>query len=238
MALKIGSTSPRETHDSREIERLRKGRLITIRKNGDYAALAAAMPAPGEKLDGGRVRTSTLRRLAGGIGLLEYTVRVGGLSVVGAGYSDAVVEIEMAQTERPITALKKYSGYAGEIEMWRSGDAALRSEYKYVDESGNTQSLTGRAIEAAKLILRGIESVLVFHPVLTATRTFDERPGDYGNKVGRRDRPPVSAPGGYDWLKTADRLQQSSDGDTWTRVEQWTGASTELGGWEKTLYGN
>ena len=92
------------------------------------------------------------------------------------------------------------------------------------------------ALKAAKLILKGIESYLCFHPVVTLTTESEERPSSYGAGIGRRGAPPVSGyPGGYEWLKTADRLSRATDG-TWTRVQQWTGASKELGGWDHDLY--
>lgn len=240
MRMTIGSTSPRETHDSREIERLRSGRLVTVRKNGDYAALRAAQPAPGDSSDGGKVQTSRLRRLHGGMGLLEYTVRTGddggGAQYAGAE-TDAVVEIEMAQTERPIMAREDFSGYQDQIERWRTAPQELREGYKYYDDNGDEQDLEGKGLEAAKLIRKGIEAYLVFHPVVTVTKTYSGRPSDYGRDIGKRCRPSESGyPGGYDYLKTADRLSRSQDGETWTRVEQWTGAKEADGGWEKSLY--
>ena len=241
MARNIGSTTPAETHDSREIERLRKGRITTIRYNGSYSALAAMQPKPGTKRDGGTVRTSALRRLQGGMGLLEYTVAAKG----GDGQEPASVdqlEIEMAQTERPITALSEYSGYADVLELWRNAPDELRTEFKFesVSNGGEVEikSLEDdypNAYKATRLILRGIESVLVFHPVVTLTTEHDARPSDYGRSIGKRQNPAVGGyPGGYEWLKTADRLQRNQD-DTWTRVQQWTGAAEEYGGWEHDL---
>ncbi len=240
MAVQIGSMSPRETHDSREIERLRNGRLTTVRYNGSYAALKGMQPRPGQSLDGGTVRTSVLRRLQGGAGLLEYTVAAQG-STTSGGAPDPFdqIEIEMAQTERPIMSLPAYSGYGEQIEMWRGSPAEIRGQLKYVEETNAgpvVKSLTGDAPKVARLIMRGIESVLVFHPVATLTTESDERPAEYGRDIGRRGAPPVSGyPGGYEWLKTGDRLSRGTDG-SWKRVQQWTGAAADLGGWEHELY--
>ena len=242
MARTIGSTSPAETHDSREIERLQKGRVTTVRWNGDYASLKSMQPKPGQSLDGGTVRSSVLRRLHGGLGLLEYTVGANGGVDQIPGATDQL-EIEMAQTERPITALSEFSGYADVLELWRNAPDELRVDFKFesVSNGGEVEIKSLRddyptAFKAAQLILKGIESVLCFHPVVTLTTEHDTRPSDYGRSIGKRQAPPVSGyPGGYEWLKTADRLSRNTD-DTWTRVQQWTGAAEDLGGWEHDLY--
>ena len=240
----IGNTAPQETRDSREVERLARGvDAVTVRRNGYYDLLRASQPRPGDRLDGGVVQRSVLRRGAGGTGRLEYTVHVGGGASGysgGGGRLSAVLEIEMAQTERPILSRSDFNGYADVVELWRESPPELRSalKYRYVDNGGNehVEELQGGARTAASLMLRGVEAYLVFHPVVTLTTTHADRPADYASGIGTRCPPAESGyPGGYDWLKTADRLTRASDG-TWTRVQQWTGASESDGGWDRDLY--
>lgn len=240
MAVKLGRTSPVETHDSREVERLRKGRVTTVRYNGDYAALKAMQPKPGHRLDGGKVQTSLLRRLQGGSGLLEYTIQATEAGEQEGSEPGATIEIEMAQTERPILCRREFQGYADAIDLWRNSPDELRSQFKYRYYSAGGEEQEGtlgtEAQKAARLILRGIESYLVFHPVVTITTKHDSRPVQYASGIGRIGNPTRSGyPGGYEYLKTADRLSEQTDG-TWTRVEQWTGAKAADGGWEHDLY--
>ena len=81
----------------------------------------------------------------------------------------------------------------------------------------------------AKLILKGVESYLVFSPVVSRTSTYKDRPDPAD--CGKIQTPPITVPGTWEYLKTGDRIVQQSDGK-YVRSEQWTGADT----WERELY--
>lgn len=62
-------------------------------------------------------------------------------------------------------------------------------------------------------------------------RTSTRRAGNAGGgNAWIRGNPPVNVAGDWDWLKTAD--ERRKDGDTFTLVEEWTGAKE----WDTDLY--
>lgn len=203
-------------------------------KEGLYADLAAIQPAKGvELVTGYLVESSTLEPRKGLLGtltinLVEKDVSSGTKPV---GALKSTIEIDMAQLEKPILTKSDYSGYADVIELWKAGPAALRSQYKYNDASETEQTLTGNALIVAQLALKGIDTYLAFNPVITRMSTYKSRPTP--ENYGKICTPPVTAPGTWVYLKTADRIVQQSDGK-YVRTEQWTGADE----WAPELYGS
>lgn len=207
---------------------------------GKYAALLAIMPAKGAVAaegndipDGYKVETANLRPRKGLLGTLTINLVEIDTSSSGdlpAGALKSTIEIDMAQLDKPILTKSAYSGYAPMIEMWKSEpNAGLRSEYKYHDAADEEQVLTGEALTVATLMLKGVESYIAFNPVITRNSTYKTRPtpADYGKIC----TPPVTAPGTWVYLKTADRIIQQTDGK-YQRTEQWTGADE----WSTDLY--
>lgn len=210
---------------------------------GRYADLKAQMPARNGRFRGLRVESADLVRAKGGMGLLTITCRGkdGASGNPSGNIEETVYEIEMAQLEKPLLSKPAWSGYAEQIEAWRGSDPALRAAYKYKDAEDNEFELAGNARKIAKLLMKGVESYLVFAPVVRVTRRSNETPEDtsefrqIGKDCGKRCKPP-SAPlslvdGKWDWLKTADRCQEVAGG-SFERVEEWTGADE----WDKDLY--
>lgn len=204
-------------------------------KEGLYADLALIQPAKGvELVTGYLVESSTLEPRKGLLGtlsinLVEKDVSSTGTKPVGALKS--TIEIDMAQLEKPILTKSDYSAYADVIELWKAADATLRSSYKYKDATGTDQTLTGNALIVAQLALKGVETYLAFNPVITRMSTYKSRPTP--ENYGKICAPPVTAPGTWVYLKTADRIVQQSDGK-YVRTEQWTGADE----WAPELYGS
>ncbi len=218
-----------------------KGEVDTMQLvyQGKYAALASIMPAKGTIAAAGndipsgfKVESAELRPRKGLLGTLTINlVEVDGSSgTVPSGALTSVIEIDMAQLEKPILTLTAYAGYAPIIELWKNEtDAGLRSEYKYHDAAGDEQTLSGDALKVATLMLKGVESYLAFNPVITRVSTYKTRPtpADYGKICA----PPITAPGTWQYLKTADKIVQQAD-KKYQRTEQWTGADE----WSSDLY--
>lgn len=95
-------------------------------------------------------------------------------------------------------------------------------------DPGNDQSWAilpagqGGAREYAEKILRGMESFTDFNPVVRQSETAGGFTGLGSTAAGKIDTPPGRAPGGYVYIKTADRYLRNGDG-TWTHDEEWTG---------------
>ena len=212
----------------------------TIVKQGRYADLKGQVPDRGSHYDGGVVVSADLQPSNGGMALLSVTVRDATSSryVDTDGDREIVYEAEMAQIEKPILAHPDFRAYSREIELWRAGSAGDRADLMFWD-GDNHVALVGKARDAAALLLKGIESYLVFAPVLRRTTKDPKKPRNafpgIGGKCGKIVVPPAKArklaAGKWDWLKTADRVQTASAGGS-ERVEEWTGADE----WEKTLY--
>lgn len=113
-------------------------------------------------------------------------------------------------------------------------------EYSYrlpgVDGSSVVHQLTGRDLEVAQKIVRGIESFDMYYPIVTCTRTSPTPFIDDLNYVGHPDTPKV--PEGWDchgdygqllafvamkdtWVRTADNITTNPD-SSFTRRTQWT----------------
>ena len=227
-----GNTAVRETWESGQIVRAEQDSTEIV-KQGLYADLAAVQPAKGvELVTGFVVEHSTLTREKGGWGKLVIALREKDVSTTGGkpiGAIESTIEVDMSQLERPILARTEYSGYAPMIELWRASPATLRSQYKYNDANGNEQTLTGEALKVATLELKGIETWLDFAPVVTRMSTYKTRPDP--EDIGKIASPPVSVPGTWQYLKTADRIVQQAD-KKYCRTEQWTGAKE----WSTDLY--
>lgn len=213
----------------------------TIVKQGRYADLKTQVPAKGSTYEGLTVVHSELSPARGGMATLTITGTDSSASrYTGDNESPGIrYEVEFVQLEKPIMSHPKYSAYAGQIAAWKDGDPALRAALKYEDSNHDIQSLNGHAVDAAKLILKGVESYLVFAPVARRT-TRSEKPavkafGAVGRKAGKIDNPPgkllAMVAGSWKWLKTADRAEEMSGGGS-QRVEEWTGADE----WEEDLY--
>lgn len=166
-------------------------------------------------------------------GLAKLTIRL----VPSSAFATAeeplreTIEIEMAQIEKPLLTHSKLAadGMAAHLALWRDGDSEeRRAANKYLDATNTEKTLTAGEIVWADKIRKGVESYLLFAPVITLTGTYDGRP-DSG-VPGYIATPPVSVDG-FEYLKTADRVRQNQD-RTWERVQQWTGADE----WDTDIY--
>lgn len=227
-----GNSSVRETWESGKIVRAETDSTEIV-KRGKFADLAAIQPAKGvELVTGFVVEQSTLEGEKGGMGKLVISLREKDVSTTGGkplGAIESTIEVDMAQLERPLMAKDGLSdGTPVAIEKWRNADLDDRVLYKY-KEGESTITLDTEAIKYAKLILKGIETFLEFAPVVTRMSTYKSRPDP--KDIGKIDTPPVTVPGTWQYLKTADRCVQQAD-KKYCRTEQWTGAKE----WSTDLY--
>ena len=253
----IGDVSPQKAPDSGRVEVPSSGPTtyteITV---GRLADLKAMRPSRGARrtIDGVAcvVVQAELEPARGGMARL--TVR-GRPYAAGAGRhrpsSDRPFEetekfsVEMAQIEKPLLTHPRYRDVAEAVAMWRDeADATLRNAYKYTDAGGTEQTLTGRALEAAEKIRKGVESYLVWAPVIRRS-TAGLRHATVGQGMGKihtgtPNIDGISVAGSWKWLKTADSAEtywtedeKGDDCERCSREELWTGADD----WDDDLYG-
>lgn len=231
---------PEKTHSANAtIERL------TVNYHGLYDSLVAAEPATGSQIAGLPanlyVADVQTRREEGGFG--TTTVTLDSVSWSTAPLSPTILkttlEIDMAQVEKPIAthpSLASYADAARDLDMWRNETRRdLRTAFKYLPtpDSADSAAVTLAGIPAtiAAKILMGIESYLIFAPVVNRITVSDSRPT--GQSCGKIETPPLAVGiTGFTYLKTADRVVQNAD-KSWTRTESWTGSNP---GWDTDLY--
>jgi hypothetical protein len=150
----------------------------------------------------------------------------------------------MAQVEKPLYFNKKLfdsdsQEFADEVETWRNSPQQRRRNYQVPKKEltgdanpkndDDWETLTGLSLKVAQKIMKGVEGWLAFYPVVTRTSTYKARP-DPAN-AGKIQAPPVTVPGTWVWLKTADRIIQNAK-KQYQRTEQWTAGDA----WDTDLY--
>lgn len=203
--------------------------------DGLYSDLYALNVALGSVIAGyedWRVSAVTLAPKKGGLGRLTVTLQTAS-AFSGTIYGTALRvrwEVDMAQIEKPIlTHPKLTDDMRTNLQLWMSEeDRKLKMWGKYKDESGTEKSLGSDEMIWAGKIRNGVESYIVFAPVITKVSTCDGRPQT--SRPGYIETPATTVDG-FEYLKTADRSAQGDDGK-WTRTEQWTGADS----WDTDLY--
>lgn len=212
--------------------------VITLVWGGTYDALAAVQPSKGDTyIDyiGYPVQVSELVPRRGGLGQLTITLsdKVEDEGEEASELKDRW-EIEWFAVERDLLQHKYIADDADaddiveDVTIWRNGDSVLKAQYKYIDTDGSTKTLTGKALEVAGKMLRGVEKYEVYAPAVRRVRDYQGRPDTAD--CGWINTPEVNI-AGHDYRKTGDRVMQQGD-DIWQRVEEWTGADT----WDADLY--
>lgn len=234
---RIGNTGKRESWDSGK-RRMAEIESLELVFRGNFEELSQSQPARGTVGTGDNgipagyvVESSDLTPQKGELGEMRVFCREVDASVTQkpSGAITATIEIDMAQLEKPLLSKPGISDALPlEIEMWKNSPIELRRAMKF-EQSGGTYDLSADAQRYAKLILKGVESYLVFSPVVSRTSTYKTRPNP--ENCSKIETPPISIPGDWEYLKTADRIVQQTDGK-YVRTEQWTGADE----WERELY--
>ena len=227
-----GDTSAQEMRDSGR----KQDKLVTFHFNGARDAVDSAMPDKGDTYRKGnesyRVKSRTLTPKAGG--MAEGTITcVPKHDSSDSGSDDDLYEVDMVEMEKSILTHPKYREFAEMVNAWRKGSAAMQAVYEYWDVGGTILTITDdTAKECCDKIRKGIESYLVYAPVIRKTTTVDSIPNDYGLALGHRfDSLDIDIPGDWQWLKRCDKLVPNGD-STWQRIEEWGGADE----WDEDLY--
>ena len=145
------------------------------------------------------------------------------------------------------------------VEKWlRETDSETAAAGNY-REKGEVVDVAETYPPSAKLIakmMKGVESVIRFYPVITRVRTYAAPPPDCLENIGLINDPPTSGIGGaaakkpgslanklsdYEWLKMQDDCDETTDGK-WTRTESWWGLlkadHPDGHPWDPDLYGS
>ena len=239
-----GNSAVRETPESGR-RTFSANESLEVIKRGKYADLATEQPLKGaEYVTGYTVEQSTLSRMRGGWGelVVQLVEKDTSTQIIPVGALDSTIEGDMAQVERAIVANPKLAlsdSAAGIIAAWRDSPQQRRRKFQVpletltkepdpdVDDEWEVMDEDNQKV--ALKILKGIESWIDFYPVVTRTSTYKVRPDPAD--CGKRQFPPVSVPGTYSWLKTADRIVQNAR-KQYVRTEQWTASDA----WDPDLY--
>ena len=215
------------------------GGQITLKFKGMADGLAAIVTAaiPATHTVVSRRTTPGKGGLAECVVVLKPKASVPGSGGSGTETLSCTFEIEMAQLEKPLLAHPDFSGYADVVGKWMNSPPEIKNANKYVsgvDANGaaTVEDVTGDALTKVLPKLRkGVESYIVFVPVVTKTTVSESMPS-VGANIGKRGAPRLTPSGTWEWLKTGDKAVQRQDG-SWERVEQWTAADV----WDHDLYG-
>ncbi len=145
------------------------------------------------------------------------------------------------------------------IEKWmaeKNADVAQAGDF--TDSDGTVVDVSAASPATAALIakmMKGVESVMRFYPLVTRKRYYYSAPSDVLDEVGVIDDPPepdttngiVKASSGlnaklalYQWLKCQDDADEQAD-HTWIRTEAWMGilkaGAPNDEPWDADLYG-
>jgi len=228
----LGSQKLTLSPDSPEVDTQADGITTTLKYEGPYAECLSAKPARLTTIPGygeARVVSTRCAKLPGRRGtltirLFESKVQPAPPSESGEGgddggggppgLGDIVIELDWVRIDKPIETHPLFADISAEVL-----ETIRQAIQNPTGSAPEIPAGTAAALLFAKMA-RGQESYPVFAPVVTRERKYYSRPGS--TTVGQRDNPPVSVPGDWEFVKTADRLRRERG--IWTRNEEWTGA--------------
>lgn len=233
----VGQRGIIERPNSPEIVGNREGTRVTLIFDGPFEALRSSRPDVNDTVDGFddaiKVREYRIVPLrAGKEAFGRMTVRaddLGGDSLTSSsGGGEPRYELEWAQIERPIAEHPAFRDALSE--------SAINTVVTAAQDDEPLPPASGDGADAAEALYnrlrRGVESYLVFHPIVRVTTPFSQRPQNA--EAGGREDPPsdAQAPSGYEYLKTSARIAGPTQDSEWELVEEWTGADF----WDPVLY--
>lgn len=151
------------------------------------------------------------------------------------------------------------------LELWmKETDAELANAFKYHKNENDVEELSEASIAVANKILKGVDTVMRFYPILSRNRKYDNCPDTMLENLFEIDTPPtpsdyidnpnipqssrkkVKKPSNlstirasYQWLKVQDDTTEQGDG-SFVRTESWMGIRKTNGNpspWDADLYG-
>ena len=245
-----GSRNVTEVPDSPDILYSNDKDTCTRVFHGPYADVMRAVPLRGQSMRGipaaFTVETVRVVHAKGGKGIM--TVTLNAAPTTSSSNSDSnnpvtepEVEIDNVQLERPIEKHPRYKTVTED-------DLALISEYFSASKDRRAAIMRffsgsadhDLALELLKHKIRGVESYLLFPPVVKRTAEYRRLPAT--EKCGailtasalkaKLNGEPV--PSGFEYMKTSDRASRTGRHGRYKRTEEWTGAQV----WDRHLYVN
>lgn len=244
MAVNIPASAYKQVRKSRQLDQNGQGYQVQY-KGTSYEALetAAAAFKKGDVVETGWILDSwALEGVPGGGGLLTITCAPNDSG--SGGVQKALKAVWTCKSVRNDISILAYCGPSEgnnpnrvALELWmKETDAELANEFKYKkNDQAAEEELSAASKAVARKILKGVESVIRFYPVLTCTSTWSRIPGTFMEDLGFVDTPGAPsadetlAPSnlstiisGHEWLKVQDDVTELPDGK-FTRTESWMG---------------
>jgi len=179
-----------------------------------------------------------VKRAPGGKGILTISTSraVSEGDTTGTSQDEPVYEVDWIEVSKALETHPIYQAGGAQalsstdfaaLSAWENeDDYELRAAFKFLDKEDTEISLSAHAQHIAAKKLNGIDSYVVYSPVVRATTYSVKRP--ITEACGVRSTPPseAEAPSGYVWIKTGDRRRKSANQGKWQRDEEWTGAES------------
>ncbi len=225
----IGSSRIHEQPGSPRVVNTAQGNKTTRIYRGPFSALLNAQPNLGQTIDGSVGMVESVEIVPDGAGMDGP----GTMTIVLAN-DQATYEIEASTLEKP---LEKHPLYRPGGDKELSDDdldkiAAWRTANNSAERKALFTALTTNAKHFVNKLRRGQESYIVPAPIARrTTRSFQQPSPEQTGKRGTPGNFP-GLPGGYVWLKTADRAVLQGIRGSWERIEEWTGADE----WDTDIY--
>lgn len=201
---------------------------------GPYATALAKRPVRGAKMadmpTDYRVDRVRVTRMSGGRGQMVVTLSAGGDTAATQTIDGPQLEIEWANVDKPIESHPNFK------DLTESDREAIAGYFatSVAEERAAYKAQIGAAAAWTlfRLKLKGVESYMVFGPVVRKSST-QNLPATT-NSCGQKGEPDATVPHptGYQWLKTADRCTRSGRNGNWQRDQEWTGADE----WSDDIY--
>ena len=139
--------------------------------------------------------------------------------------SQTSIEVVWQELRKPIEQHPMFKNVPA-TEKKKAKDAA---ELEGEASEAAAQQLDTIAKKLYDFLINGTTDYNTGVPLVRRTKTRMAG-SEGGGGAWFRDKPPVSVPGSWEWLKTAD--ERRKDGRAFTLTEEWTGATE----WDKELY--
>lgn len=215
------------------------GRHKTYVMRGPADTLNALYVGVGSVFDSGRVETTDITPVDMANGIIDYTIT----TVVSFTHTTETVtddqypyyEVDQVQIEKNLRQHPEFISFSSSdwaaIEAWEAEvDQTLKAAYKYYarnadgKKTGDVLTLSTQECRFAYLRLRGVESYPDYSPVVRKTSKYIGTTAPDSSEIGQKTTTPTYAPSGYEWRKSADRINKQGRGIEWIRQEEWIGA--------------
>jgi hypothetical protein len=229
MATWRGSTAIQEDPNSPEVAVTQSGVNVVRIFNGQYSVLAGVPIIRGAIYPDGQLDEGNLKKAPGGRGIL--VMKFVPFSFAGIDSPGGIQEVEWLEVQKKLETHPRYSpGGTAElteddldkIEQWRNAANATERHTAFV-------ALSTNAVDFVTKVARGQDSYVVYAPVARQTLKLTSEPTPQPCGV-IQSPPPLIAIGGYQYLKTADRV--SGQSTHWEQTREWTGAAF----WDSEIY--